>query len=151
MIGMRSEVSGIRLDVTADAVQCQDERLGRVAGFDATGADPGGVDVVLLEGNAPQIGPDARKVCRSSVTHDCVSLVGCQANSGVPLGFDGSGCFSRGIADRFGRSRTARIAALSFSAASWASGVPSLSRQATTPSGRRSEEHTSELQSRQYL
>ena len=63
---------------------------------------------------------------------------GCQANNGVPFGFDGSACFSRRIVDRLGRSRTARIAALSFSSASLGSGVPSLLRQATTPSGRTS-------------
>ena len=56
MIGMRAEVSGVRLGVAADAMQRQDERLGRVAGLDAAGPDSAGVDVVLLEGNAPEIG-----------------------------------------------------------------------------------------------
>ena len=55
MIGMRSEVAGVRLGVAADAVQRQNERLGRVAGLDAADPDSAGVRVVLLEGNAPQI------------------------------------------------------------------------------------------------
>jgi hypothetical protein len=92
MIGMWSEVSGVRLGVAADAVQRQDERLGRVTGLDAAGPDSAGVDIVLLEGNASQIGPDARKVCRSGSLIS-VSLVGFQANSGVSPGVDGSGCF----------------------------------------------------------
>jgi len=49
MIGVRSEVSGICLGVTADAVQREDKRLGRVARFDTSSPDPAGVNVVLLE------------------------------------------------------------------------------------------------------
>ena len=56
--------------MAADAMQRQDEGFGRVAQFDASGPDPAGVDVELLEGNAPQIGPDAGKILRSCFTHD---------------------------------------------------------------------------------
>jgi hypothetical protein len=61
MIGMRSEVSGVRLGVAADAVQRQDERLRRVTGLDAAGPDSAGVDKVLLEGNPPSNRPRRSK------------------------------------------------------------------------------------------
>src|SRR3954471_56051 len=81
-IGMRAEIPRICLCMAADTVQRQDERLGRVARLDAAGLDSGGVDVVLLEGHAPQVGPDAGEVRWSNVAHDSISLVVCQAKSG---------------------------------------------------------------------
>src|SRR4051812_42704614 len=65
VIGVRAEVSGVRLRMAADTVQRKDKRLGRVARLDAAGLDSAGVDVMLLEGDAPQVGPDAGEVLGS--------------------------------------------------------------------------------------
>jgi hypothetical protein len=61
--------------MAADTVQRKDERLGRVARLDAAGPNSAGVDEVLFEGNALQIGPDAGKVLWSSVAHNWISFV----------------------------------------------------------------------------
>jgi len=82
---MRSEVSGVRLGVAADTVQRQDKRFGRVAGLDAAGPDSAGVDIVLLEGNAPQIGTDARKFAGLVSLMTVSRWLVVRPNSGVPL------------------------------------------------------------------
>jgi hypothetical protein len=70
VIGMRAAISGVCLCVAANAMQRKDERLRRVTRLDAAGPDAAGVDVMLLEGDTPQISPDAGKVRWTCVTHN---------------------------------------------------------------------------------
>src|SRR4029453_3069225 len=93
VISVWTEVSGVCLGMAADPVQRQDERFGRVARLDAAGPDSAGVDVVLFEGNAPQISPDAGKVLCSRVAHSWISFVGASCEKRRAAGFRRRGWF----------------------------------------------------------